>query len=267
MGGSPAISAWIIQRVYSKFGVQMQVSKEVSNDLLATDFDITSKIEDIPFAAPAVEVYFEDPLLPTILVMKCRPENLIKWFPQITIQLENVEYITALIQEGSDIMSGQWLSLQIKPSMYSEFLNEGKADPMKCGLFSYPLSQTDNNVMCYMLHLALKVFVFSSIPQFKPINLSRKQMHFGGKPGVKGRPERQSLGVSYDYLPKVIYSKISQPTGISKDFKGRRGHIRCLSHERFTKLKGSWIYIKPVRNPHDGKFSEANPIRVRKPTN
>lgn len=261
LGGSPGQSSWLIQQVQQKVGIQMQVTKEVSDDLQETDFSSAAKIENVPWMAPAVEVYFEDPLLPTILVMKTTPDMLRQWFPKLEIGLVSEEYITALMQSGKDEGATQ-LSLQLKPEMYEAFLSDAVTPDMEQGLFSSALTAQDNNTMCYMLHLALKVFAFASIPVYKPIPITRKQMTCGGKPDVKGRPDRPSFRTAY--LPKVITNKHTISDGDGREFHGRRGHIRWYQDERYVNKKGTWDFIQPVVDPLTGKYPKGKLIKVRK---
>lgn len=264
MGGSPAMSAWMIQQTHHRVGVQMQVNKNVSDDLIASDFSDAASVENIPWPAPVVEVYFEDPLLPTILVMKATPQQIAKWVPNVEVNLKREEYITALMQEGNEETGGMLLSLQLAPDMYHTFLTTGQTPSMDTGLMSHPLSDSDNMSMAYMLHLVLKVFAFASIPKYKPQPISRKDMHYGGKPNVKGRPHRPACRVSY--MPKVIYTPVAKPaTEADREFRGRRGHIHWYRHDRFVNRQGTWDFIAPVVDPHTGKYPARNIIKVRKP--
>jgi hypothetical protein len=265
LGGTAGQSGWIIQQVQMAYGKQLHVSKQVSDDLLATDFTEASKIENVPWPATSVEVYFEDPLLPTILVMKSSPDELEKLLRLDLSELKSEEYITALMQAGNDVWGDTQLNLQLNPPLYETFLNEGEVPPMnQDAVFSSALNEQDNFTLCYMLHLALKVFVFSSIPTYKPISIGRKQMSHGGKPGVKKRPDRPAVRV--DYLPKVIQERrLSIPSDESHTFKGRRGHIRYYKSDVFVNRKGTWDFLPPVANPHTGKYPERSVIRVRKP--
>lgn len=264
LAGSSGASSWIIQKSYHHLGVQMQVSKQVSDDLIATDFGPASRVENVPWIAPVVEVYFEDPILPTILVMKTTPKKLQEWFPMLEVELFRDEYINALMQESGEKIEAKQLSLQLAPEMYDEFLLTAQTPPMKSGIFSVPLSESDNEVICFMLHLVLKTFAFASIPHFKPIPLTRKQMTMGGKAGVKERPNRPSLRITY--LPKIITPFVTKdiiPSG-GKEFRGRRGHIRWYNSERFTHRKGTWDMISPVKDPHTGEYPKRMILKVRK---
>lgn len=263
LAGSPGMCAWMIQQCHHRAGVQMHVSKEVSDDLQATDFSDAAKIENVPWISPVVELYFEDPILPTLLVMKTHPDQIQSWLPQIEVGLEGCEFITGLMQEGSNEMESKFLSVQLKPSMYEDFLQDAVVPDMGSGLLSTGLSEQDNSAMCYMIHLALKVFAFASIPIYKPVPIGRKQMTHGGKPDVKGRPVRPAFRASY--LPTVIHKSINvDNSGEFREFRGRRGHIRWYHDERYVYRKDTWDFMQPVRDPHTGKYPPAKTFKVRK---
>ncbi len=262
MAGSPGQSSWMIQQAHRMVGIQMHVSKQVSDDLLASDFSQASKVENVPWMSEVIEVYFEDPLLPTILVMKTSPEKVQKWFPQLHVGLKEKEYISACMQEGSG-MDGRLLSLQLKPDMYDAFLTKGETETMdRSSIFSVDLSEQDNCSISFMMNLVLKVFAFASIPNYKPKPLTKKQMYFGGKPEVKGRPQRPSFKT--DYLPSTVYPKQTPSTpSEGREFHGRRGHIRWYHSEKFVNRKGTWDFIKPSIDPSTGKYPERHLFKVR----
>jgi hypothetical protein len=264
MGGFSGVSGWISQQTYYTDGVQMQVSKQVTNDLLATDFSSAAKIENVPWISPSVEVYFEDPMLPTVLVLKTSPKELTEMYPHIPLQMDltNPEYISVLMQEGR-AGDRQQLHIQLRPELYERFLAYGEAPTMIGGDVSFSLEPKDSASICYMLHLVLKVFAFASIPAYKPTPLTRKQMHYGGKPGVKNRPDRPSMRICY--LPTIIRPKPPEPEpGDSKEFNGRRGHIRWYMNDRFVNRKGTWDFIRPIQDPKTGKYPQCL-YKIRKP--
>jgi hypothetical protein len=89
-------------------------------------------------------------------------------------------------------------------------------------------------------------------------------MHYGGKPDVKGRPNRPSFRVVY--LPSIVRPKAPvQTNGEGKDFRGRRGHIRWYHDERYVNRKGTWDFIQPIKDPKTGKYPEHMVYKVRKP--
>jgi hypothetical protein len=264
MGSAPAMTSWISQQAHYREGVQLQVAQAVSNDLLCTDFSGAASVTDIPWPARVVEMYFEDPLLPTILLMRTSHDHLQKLFPQLDIGIKLDDFIIAMMQQGSGD-DAMLLSLQLRPDMYSAFLNTGETDKMPTGPFSANLTEEDNYTMAFMLHLALKVFVFASIPVYKPSLMTRKQMIFGGKAGVHARPYRPAFHVAY--LPKIQYFKVANNSkeSSSREFRGKRGHIHWYHHARFVNRKGTWDYIAPIVDPHTGKYPEVDVIKVRKP--
>jgi len=252
MAGSPGMTTWITQRAYSKAGIQIQVEKDVSLDLEATDFVAeAATVENVQWPSPVIELYFQDPKLPTILLMKTSPAQVAEWFPYLEVALEAEWYITALIQEGSNEL-GKVLSVQLKPDMWDEFLTTGETEKMATGLMSYNLSEVDNASMSYMLNLALKVLALASIPGYKPTPMSRKQMH-EGKPGVKGRPNMPSFLLSYGQAP--LAPPVRHETS-GRLFKGRRGHIRWYMDPRYTNRRFTWDFIRPVRDPKTGKYPD-----------
>jgi hypothetical protein len=114
-----------------------------------------------------------------------------------------------------------------------------------------------------MLHLALKVFTFSSISQYTPTPLSKKQMTKGGKPQVKGRPDKPSFRVAYTVDVREETKKETVRETATREFRGRRGVIRWFHHERFTHMRGKWIFIQPIKDPKTGKYPERSIFRKR----
>lgn len=265
LGGSPGQSAWMTQQMYHRVGIQYQVQKEVSDEMMETDFSEGSRLEDIPWPAPAIEMYFEDPKLPTILLMKTSPQYIESTIPGITVALKEPEYLTALMQEGTDPVHHAALSLQLHPGMYKQFLDTAETEKMDdMGAFNSSLNERDHASISYMLNLAIKVLVFASLPRFKPAPIGRKQMHFGGKPDVRGRPQRPAFRTFY--APNVRYlsngtDKKPGESGIKREFRGRRGYWVYYKHERYTLRRGTWDYI-----PRTEVSSEKIPtvVKVRK---
>jgi hypothetical protein len=260
LAGSAGMSAWMLMVSYQKAGSQLHVSKAVSDDLIASEFSGAASVADVHWPSSVMEIYFEDPLLPTILMMKSQKEQIEQWIPFVEVEATG-EFITAAMQEGSGVEHAQVLSIRLHPSQYNDFLATGTIENMPLATLSHELSPRDNAVLCYMMHLVFKVFAFASIPRFAPVRLSRKEMHFGGKPGVKGRPERPSFRVVY--LPRITYPKTEPVTTSAHEFLGRIGHIRWYKAERYVNRKGTWDFIPPVPNPKTGKYPERKHFKVR----
>jgi hypothetical protein len=270
MAGSPGQSSWLIQQAHNKLGVQMQVSKEVTDDLLLSDFAPASKMEDIPWPAQVVELYFEDPKLPSILLMKATPSDVARWFPDLEVGIKEKEYITGMLQEGTG-NNAKVLSLQLKPSMYDHFINESETEAMTdLSYLNKSLNAQDNATFAVLMRLAMKVFAFASIPHLRPQPVMRKDMTWGGKAEVKGRPNRPSFRCVYlpnirTFDSKEPFPNNSEVHGQKHDFNGRRGHFRYFHNERFTHMRNRWTYIRPIPGP-DGTVPRVNVMKVRKPT-
>lgn len=271
MAGAPGLSAWIIQQAYRKIGSQLHVQKEVSDDLRASDLPQSVRLQDIVWPSRCVEMYFEDPLLPTVLLMKIYPAELGKLFPGMSVNLPAEEYTTALIQEGNGLR-GRFLSLQIRPEQYQLFMDEARVNTMRdkgTGLFTHELNEQDHASLCYLLHLCMRVFAFASIPHMRPAPITRKQMHYGGKPDVRGRPNRPAFRALY--LPNIKYQFAGENErggsgegdGTHRSFRGRRGHFRFFRSDYFVNKKGGWTLIRPVP-AKDGTYPTRK-MYVRKP--
>lgn len=244
--GSPGQATWLTQQMYARVGIQYQVQKEVSDEMMETDFSAGSQLEDVPWPAPAIEMYFEDPKLPTIIMMKTSPQYIESTLPGMKVALKEREYLTAVMQEGSDPINHAALSLQLHPGLYKQFLDTAETVRMEdFGSFSASLNDRDHASISFMLNLAIKVLVFASLPRFKPAPIGRKQMHFGGKPDVKGRPQRPAFRTFY--APNIRYlsdgPKSQNETGFKREFRGRRGYWVYYKHERYTLRRGTWDYI------------------------
>jgi hypothetical protein len=261
LAGGPGQVVWLMHSVHQKHGMQMQVSKQVSDDLAVTDFHAGTLIENIPMPAKCVEIFFDDPQIPTILMLRCTKDDISVWFPWMEAAWSDGEHLFAIIQEGTP-PNGKHHTVHLVGGQLQRFIDGEFNDAMNTGILSAYLSKGDDEEMGKMIKLALKVFIFSSIPQFKPSPITRKMMK-AGKPGVCNRPNRPSVRVQY--LPHVYYDGESKAGSGSKAFHGRRGHVRWFSSEYFVNKKGSWSYVRPVADPATGRFPERSIARVRKP--
>ncbi len=264
VGGSPGETAWMLQRAYEFHGQQIHVQKEVSDDLLSSDFAGATLLENIHWPAKVMEVYFEDPRLPTIVLGKIYAAvDIPRWFPGLHSPLTEREFINVYMQEGK-MPAPLALSLQLRRDMYQAFMDTGTVPAMDMGPVNHPLNDQDHAAMCFMLHLALKVFAFAATQHGRPQTIGRKQMQHGGKPGVAGRPNRPAARVFY--LPNVraqlaaTQQLQAQPEFSGRAFLGRRGFFRFYKHERYTI---PWSYVLPVPGP-DGTIPRRKAV-VRKP--
>lgn len=260
-------NAWLLHRVHHKAGIQLQVSKEVSTELTATDFKGACSVADVPWLAPSIEVYFEDPDLPTILlgrftVQQCRD---LSGFAMTFRDSPKNEELMAFLLECAEGPEQTFVhALETLPNC-EHYLQSGElpAPTFGYGPKSCELTVNENNDLRTMVNLALKVLVFASTPVHLKTPLTRKQMHYGGKPDIRNRPARPSFRITY--LPHVIRnSESSGHRGQTRDFHGHIGYIRWYRHERFVHRRGTWDYVRPAVDPATGEFPKRQ-FKVVKP--
>lgn len=261
-GGDPFVTTVFAQTLQRKVGVQIRVDKEVSDDLLQSDLgDVT--FDEIEWPAPACEMFFEDPALPTFIVAKSSVQQIEKYIPGLTL-LDRTEgrpttgerRVILTIQDRG----GTAYSLNLIESVWDEIVNEGARMNMDAAL---ALTDLENEVMKEALRLALKVFAYISLPQYqlKPTGEITKRM--GGKPGWKNRPSRPSMRVIYaPNLHTPRDPSDSEATGKTHRFLGRRGHFKTYRHERYKTMRGKRVFIAPIKV--DGLTLPPTKIIVRK---
>lgn len=263
---SLSVNAWLLHRVYHKAGIQLQVEKVVSDELIATDFKGTCSVSDIPWLAPAIEVYFEDPLLPSILLGRFTVQqvrDLSGFSATFRNSPKDEELMTFLLECDSEPKQTFVHALETVPNC-EHFLRSGELPvPNLLGPKSTELTQDENNDLRAMVNLALKVLVFASTPVHLKTPLTRKTMRHGGKPGVHDRPPRPAFRITY--LPHVIREKHpAEANGVGRDFHGHIGYIRWYRHERFVHRRGTWDYVRPAVDPATGEFPKRQ-FKVIKP--
>ena len=225
------LTSFFSKRYHVKFGEQIVVQKEVSDDLNKTDLqEIT--FEELPVLNESLEFYFEDPKLGTFLLNLASPEQLMTAvggeFPR-GFEYNRLGILCYANQEEDGV-----LTFQIKGNICKQTLKEHTND------------ETLSEVID-MAFLCFKVLIYASIPKLKPQKVTKKQLKFGGKPKVKGRPNLPINRVVY--LPRAEIMRgqgITEDTGRVNNFYGRRGFMRTYRHDRYKKMKGKIQYIPPV---------------------
>lgn len=247
--GTPGILSYMGQHLHFKTGMQIQVTKQVSDDLLLSDFSPGSNFDDVPWPSDSVEMYFEDPKIPTYLVQRHETEKIEKLF---AIDILNPATKIVTIMEERD---GAICTQNLKAEHWAEALKTGFIAKQMDGPVA--LSTKENEVMVEATKLALKVFAYIAASKETPTIIHRKEMNFGGKPGVKSRPQRPTSRVRYFSAPS---NSSEQKHGTAR-FLGRRGHFRNYKSDVFVNKKGTWTYIAPVAGP-DGEYPKAPTYKV-----
>jgi hypothetical protein len=264
MGGDTLALCLMQEAVHRRHGVQMRVAKEVSDDMVLTDMG-DLQFSDVAWPAESVEVFFEDPTLPTILVSKASNgeiERLIEGFT-ITGGVKEEERVISRI----DKKGGYVLINNLKESLWNELFIRGESMHIRGGL---KLEPSEEKAMAFMLRLAFKVFAYASLPKYVPEKIvSPITRSMGGKSGYKGRPHRPAMRVVY--LPAVHTARKDDQARDNTDETvsyvvvphDRRGYFRIYRHDRFKHMKGKRQFIAPVRI-HGGALEGGHKVFVVK---
>lgn len=235
--GDSLVIAVLMEGLHQKRGVQMRVSKEVSDDMLLTDIG-DLQFDDVAWPAQSIELFFEDPTLPTFLVSKCEPEELEKLFG---IEISNKRPGRVMARLDTERTC---LTLNLNRELWGPLFLEGKRLDVSRAL---PLSDVDNQTMNFMLRLAFKVFAYATLPRYVPENVTSITRAMGGKPGFKGRPNRPAKRVVYlpsVHTPREVYER-GEPTG--RQILERRGFFRTYRHARYVNMRGKVQFIAPIK--------------------
>ena len=237
--------------VQTKRGILLHVSKELSDEMAEVDISKDICGADIVPMFPSMEVYFEDAEIPTMLFYR-RDQN---FLDLVTTYLET----TCMTTEGMGAFCLDYYtndSTLHATHLWGEMLDkwlQGEPAPTMPG---YDNDIEYDNTSRQFFFLITKILLYISIPRYKPEEIWKKQLHHGGKPGVKGRPKTKIYRVS---VPS--HSGGSDRHGTTGDSGGtvsphrRRGHLRSLKSEKFTKKKGQIIYIRPT-TIHGGSLND-----------
>lgn len=223
---------------HEKFGEQIVVQKDVSDDLIKTDFH-QIQIDEIPYLNDSLEFYFEDPKLGTFLLTNSSVGKLIDKLKMEIVSPVKKKFVSFLC--SSDECGESLVLLPIEGNVSRTDLVSDVNE--RCG---------DRDIADMVL-LCFKVLIYASIPKLKPKRISKKELRFGGKPKVKGRPHLPINRVVYLPREQIIDGQgMTERTGKKYNFYGRRGFMRTYRHERYTKMRGKIQYMPPIP-PKDEK--------------
>lgn len=229
--------SFISKRYHALWGEQIVVDKKVSDDLAQTDLeDIT--FEDLPILNESLEFYFEDPKLGTFLLNTAEPK---KFSESVGLYYEK--------KPGDENKCAFSYATKDVPQT---LITKGVGNITKETL----LAEAGFNIIegaIDMLFLCFKVLIYASIPKLKPQKIGKKELRFGGKPKVKGRPHLPINRVVYLPREQIVEGQgMNERASKKYNFYGRRGFMRTYRHERYTKMQGKIQYMPPIP-PKDQK--------------
>lgn len=242
-------------------GTQLVVSRELSDELAQTDLQ-NFTADDLVIMWPSMEIYFEDPALPTIA-----------WFVKDKEYADSCTKYLGMPYELAceDHFGFEWYdtlgtgyTCQLGRSLLNAWMAGGDIPTMK-GMI--PNDPEEAALQKKLFMLLAKLFIYCSLPQYRPQAVSRKQLHHGGKAGVHNRPKRPVYIVT---VPAVKYqpkARVSASSGKEVVPHRRRGYLRKLVSERFLPNKrGTFVHVRPCM-VHGGTVSDHIYLAVTKGKN
>lgn len=248
-GGYAYLMAHLSEAFHSKRGVQMRVTKEVSDDMLLTDMGNVG-FHEVPWVAPSVEVFWEDPTLPTILLARANRLELESTVRGRLNHLIPLPVERVMVRMDCQSPDGQKVLTEVlkEDTWEAAFIRGEQTEALQGSL---PINPQEARALRFMMGLAFKVFAYASLPRYAPEKVVAPITRaMGGKPGYMGRPMRPALRIIY--LPSV-HTVVKHEEGsnggpyIGRSFNGRRGHFRTYRHERYQTMRGVRQFIAPIR--------------------
>jgi hypothetical protein len=252
-------------------GIRLFVEKKVSDELCNVDIG-NIEFEDIKWLASSIEFFFEDRNLPTsILCLQEKGRHNQPFINRISHYTDNSEEDPCLVQflypfyNKDNEQKYRWFNRapsHIKIWKEVEVTHDHNKLGEEAELVSHlrqKYGTKDYNDVIeegfVLFSLAIKILLYSSLPQYKIVPISEKRLKRCGKAGVKGRPKRPLFKTIF--LPPIINvnkkSKATEDGGTRKPHF-RRGHFRMLRDKRFDK-QGELIFVRPTMI-HGGSMSD-----------
>lgn len=241
VAGQTGVICLFGEALHKKRGVQMRVAKEVSDDMLLSDLG-ELRFDEICWPAASVEMFFEDPQLPTMLLGKTDGHELESLIgPGVEIHGDKEPRIMVRLEKKD----GVCLVFNLKEPLWHKMFILGEPVPIAG---SMQLEMSEEAAMNMMMKLAFKVFAYAAMVKYKPETVSVVTKAMGGKSGFKNRPHRPAVRVVY--LPSLHTLRESEPhdpTGKTVTPHERRGYFRMYRHQRYINMIGKTQFIAPVK--------------------
>ena len=244
-----------------KSGVTYVVEKQVSDELLNSSVG-NVKFSDIMWPSTSIELYFEDLSIPSMLLQQV-DDTVIK-------QMSGASGVKLDKASWGNGMASIWIFTQSNDRSLRSFQSEKNMNEwlMETNSEAESLqfdaqSTEESSALRELSMLAYKVLIYSAVTQLAPKRVHPLSLNHGGKPGVKGRPDRPIYRVVD--LPKVYREskQASVKKASTKAFRGRHGHFHHYRSDFFVNKQGTFEYWPPVLGP-DGTLPKIK-YRVRKP--
>lgn len=240
-------------------GVQVWVSKEVSDDLSHSDIS-DPDFESVPWLGPSMEFVFEDRTLPSFVMHRNPVDRAIPHLP-LDLRERNEEHLRPQVNLFASGTDGSLAELNLNMDAMNRFASGEEVDtPTHDG--TRVLDADDLEGMHWMALMAFKVLFFASIKEFAPrIATETPSKAQGGKPGFRNRPKTNRFSVQYLPRQKAALQEKAAGEGNRHAFLGRRGHLRTYQHARFKQMRGKRVFIAPIPGP-EGSIPSRKKFKV-----
>jgi hypothetical protein len=233
----------IAQAFFRSHGMQLRVDKAVSDDLNASDSrGIYPK--DVAWPSKAVEFVYEDPAIPSILLLWLSRTETLARFGNLERAADYDYRLIAL----AETTTGVQMTVNLWGDALVESLDNDTNIPLPAGPAgtTVSLSDEESNTLLAMTRLALKVLAYTSLDRFEYVPVETVTRRMGSKVGYKGRPPISVRRVTY--MPSIHSPRPENETAApgTRRFMGRRGYFRFFRHERYVHMKGRFIYVPPI---------------------
>lgn len=220
-------------------GVVVSVDLRVSQELEVSS--VTGSIKHLSLPAEMMEMRFQDPDLPAMLV------------GTVTDHIGDTGLV--FIAQGVD---GATHTLAITDEMWTAYCrNEYDCTMAQKISYDMPIEPCDVENMRYMAMLCVKVLAYGSCPRHAPALLScRSEIKDAGIHPKHVSPGQKCYAVRY--LPRVnrLHAEVeTHESGATHRFLGRAGHIRYYAAERYVNVKGTWQWLPPIPPPEGVKIT------------
>jgi hypothetical protein len=249
------------------YGAQLWVSKEVSDDLQCADIDPAEiKFADVDWPFPRLEVYFQDPEIPTLLAsnftnaeQRTVIEKLLKKPLHVTERERAILQASTsrLLHVQTEDTESSVVSLTYTADDVDKFA--GGADfppaiPMERHVgWAVDMNANEKSELRRLTLLFYKVLLLAGSEGHTIRRTNQKPTRAeGGKPGLRNRPSHERLIVEYLPRHRKERKKDAETQGQKHKFLGRRGHWRKFRSERFVNKRGLRMFIYPINGP-DGQ--------------
>lgn len=271
--------------LHVRFGAQLWVTKEVSDDLLLTSVDDPTDFPMLEWPHHRLELFFEDPDIPSMLVedifghqyavelsrlMGKNPEELPRntFYPikrLVSFHVMRKDGHNSCITFPPDEFACKIKEVEEMDEEGIRLAEKEAASNPYLGDLARVASLKEYKALSRLQLLFYKILLYcNSEGTYVRKTNQQPTKSQGGKAGFKNRPTVPRLIV--EYLPRQRQEREKQAREYiadkKREFRGRRGHWRTYRHERYKAAAGKRQFIYPIPGP-DGEVPRRKFVVVK----